>query len=187
MSKKFKVIGGTIPASAELIKKDGQTVLKYGGLGNKTYVSLAGNIASIQPITEDNKKSIIGKAGWGVAGALALGGVGALAGVLAGGNKKEMLIAMEMKSGEKIVADVNSDTFKMLYGLYSTPSAIRHIQSSAEKAEIRNQKIEEWKKTQEEKIAHMTPEEKAAAKKKSNIELLVIGIIILAAIYFIFF
>jgi hypothetical protein len=60
-------------------------------------------ILSCSVVSENNKASILGKAGWGTVGAVALGPIGLLAGVLAGGNKKEIALAIEFNDGSKVM------------------------------------------------------------------------------------
>ena len=59
------------------------------------------DILSAEIVTEENQKSIAGKLGWGAAGAMALGPLGLLAGVLGGGNKQIMVVAVIFKDGRK--------------------------------------------------------------------------------------
>lgn len=72
------------------------------------------NIETVEIITEENKKKFIGTAGWGLVGGLALGPLGLIAGILAGGNKKEILIACELKDGKKLIAEVDSKIYKSM-------------------------------------------------------------------------
>ncbi len=60
-------------------------------------------IAQFEVITEENKKSIAGTLGWGAVGAVALGPLGLLAGVLGGGNKKVRVIAITFNDGRKVL------------------------------------------------------------------------------------
>lgn len=188
MSHKFKFLGGNIP-KCELAREDHQDCFRYIDSGFQ-YIPLAGNIASIQPVTEENKKSFIGKAGWGLVGGLALGGVGAIAGLLAGGNKKEIVIAITMKSGENIMATVDQDTFKWLLGIYSTPCEVKHIRTMDEKSEMVKKEAREAKEEYERRLAAMSPDERAAyeAKKSRNnkIGLGVLIVMVLFVLYLIF-
>ncbi|AXA33176.1 hypothetical protein [Francisella adeliensis] len=59
-------------------------------------------------INEDNSKSLVGTAGASLAGGLLLGGVGMLAGALAGGKKKTIRVGVEFNDGKKIVFEENS-------------------------------------------------------------------------------
>ena len=60
-------------------------------------------IASVDLLTEENKSSILGKVGWGAAGALILGPLGLLAGVLGGGNRADKVVVVSLKDGRKVI------------------------------------------------------------------------------------
>lgn len=175
---KFEIIAGTIPQTAKLSKHNGIDVITYTDKINRTfaYIELPGNILNITQITEENKSSFLGKAGWGIVGGLALGGIGALAGVLAGGNKKEVTIALEMKTGEKIMVTVDPVTLKFLYALSTAPKTV-HGQfdtvkgySAAEKNRLNSLSTEEQNKILE---------------RNGKINLVLVSILILALIFII--
>lgn len=190
MSHKFECIGGNVP-KCTLAREDHQDCLRYVDPdAGFQYVPLVGNIASIQAVTEENKKSFIGKAGWGLVGGLALGGVGAIAGLIAGGNKKETVIAMSMKTGENIVATVNQDTFKWLLGVYSTPAEMVPIKSISEKIKAqkeRNKKAAADYKAEKEKWESMPPEERERLKRKGQRNLICFAIVVICIIILYFF
>ena len=73
-------------------------------------VSLS-SLASVQVATEDKVKKMAGSIGWGAVGLVALGPLGALAGILAGGNKKEVTFIAEFKDGRQILASTDGKTF----------------------------------------------------------------------------
>lgn len=77
-------------------------------------IRLRGNVASVEMVTEENKKKFASAAGLGVLGAVALGPIGLLAGVLAGGNKKEICFACHLKDGKKFMAVADSKTYQAL-------------------------------------------------------------------------
>lgn len=58
-------------------------------------------IVSCDLVTADNYSSIAGKVGWGAVGAIALGPLGLLAGVLGGGNKRERVVSIVFDDGRK--------------------------------------------------------------------------------------
>ena len=64
--------------------------------------------------TEENVKKIGGTVGWGVAGAVILGPVGLLAGLLLGGKNKEVTFVAKFKDGRKLMATADSKTFTKL-------------------------------------------------------------------------
>ncbi len=61
--------------------------------------------------SEENVKKMAGAIGWGALGAIAFGPIGLLAGVLAGGKKKEVTFIAKFKDGRKMLATTDSDTF----------------------------------------------------------------------------
>lgn len=71
---------------------------------------------SATPLNTENKTSVLGKAAWGVAGELLLGPVGALAGILAGGNKRKVVIAIEFTGDRRALVECTPDDCKRLRG-----------------------------------------------------------------------
>lgn len=70
----------------------------------------------VEIVTEENKKKVLGTVGWGAAGALMLGPLGLLAGLLLGGKKKEVCFAGTFKDGRKLLATTDAKTFKKIMG-----------------------------------------------------------------------
>lgn len=60
---------------------------------------------------EDSVKRIGGTIGWGVAGAVVLGPVGLLAGLLLGGRGKSVTFVARFKDGRKMLATTDSKTY----------------------------------------------------------------------------
>ena len=110
---KFKILSG-VDEKFDLKKnrKDGLFIEKSAGLFKTEKINITGNLALLEQVTEENKTSILKKAGWGTVGALALGPIGLAAGLWLTGKSKEICIACELKSGEKFVATVDNDAFK---------------------------------------------------------------------------
>ena len=71
-------------------------------------------IQSLDVVTEDNRASIAGKVGWGVAGAVVLGPVGMLAGVLGGGIRKVRIISVLFADGRKVLLKGTADDLELL-------------------------------------------------------------------------
>lgn len=110
---KFKILSG-VNEKFDL-KKNGNLGLfveRSAGLFKTERIIITGNIEMLEQLTEENKSSILKKAGWGTVGALALGPIGLAAGLWLTGKSKEFCIACELKSGEKFVATVDNDAFK---------------------------------------------------------------------------
>ena len=71
-------------------------------------------LESLEAASEESVKKIGGTVGWGAAGALVLGPVGLLAGLLLGGRKKEVTFVAKFKDGRKLLATTDSGTFTKL-------------------------------------------------------------------------
>lgn len=114
----FKIITGNLEkpkGDLLFIKAGNQYVLKDSKFfGSDRDYRIENNLINITPITEENKSSFVGKAGWGLVGSVALGPLGLLAGVLSGGNKKVMCCAFEMLPEYKFVAEVDVNAYHEL-------------------------------------------------------------------------
>jgi hypothetical protein len=79
----------------------------------ETY-SFSTDIENVELLDEEKVKKLTGTAGWGVAGAVLLGPLGAIGGILLGGNKKEVAFAAYMKDGKKFMATTDSKAWKKI-------------------------------------------------------------------------
>jgi hypothetical protein len=68
-------------------------------------------LESIDVASEESVKRIGGTIGWGAAGAVILGPVGLLAGLLLGGKKKEVTFVAKFKDGRRLLATTDSAAF----------------------------------------------------------------------------
>jgi len=84
------------------------------GWGDAKCVNFTDHIISAEVMTEESKTSILGKAGWGAVGAIALGPLGLLAGVLGGGRSKEICVACELDDGRKFIATASASEYQDL-------------------------------------------------------------------------
>lgn len=66
---------------------------------------------ALEVATEESVKRLGGTIGWGAAGAVILGPVGLLAGLLAGGRGKKITFVLRLKDGRKMLASTDSKTF----------------------------------------------------------------------------
>ena len=105
--------------AGDFLKSDGQ--YSFGSLTLKTTKhSFIGEtipitkLEAVEIATEENVKKLAGTVGWGAAGALILGPVGLLAGLLLGGKKKEVTFIAKFKDGRKLLASTDSKTFTKL-------------------------------------------------------------------------
>lgn len=72
------------------------------------------DVVSIEPLTEEKVKKLGGTAAWGIAGAALLGPLGAIGGMLIGGNKTQIGFICHMKDGRKFVATTDSKTWQKI-------------------------------------------------------------------------
>ncbi|MEI8372669.1 MAG: hypothetical protein WCJ35_07525 [Planctomycetota bacterium] len=72
---------------------------------------LVSQLETIDVASEDSVKKLGGTICWGAAGALVLGPVGLLAGLLLGGRKKEVTFVAKFKDGRKLLATTDNGTF----------------------------------------------------------------------------
>jgi hypothetical protein len=131
----FKVVAGDFPQDTEFVFSEffapkPQPKLRWGkeldGF-TETYkgeYQLTGKVARVEIVTEENKKKLLGSAGWGTAGAV-IGGLiawpvgvaGLIAGVLKGGNKKEICFACYLKDDKKFMAVSDAKTYQQITSL----------------------------------------------------------------------
>ncbi len=105
----IKVLAGDLP-KGNCNYQWGQ--LQFGFLKQKVISDT--ELETVEIATEESVKKIGGTVGWGVAGAVILGPVGLLAGLLLGGKNKEVTFVAKFKSGKKIFASTDSKTFTKL-------------------------------------------------------------------------
>ena len=67
--------------------------------------------SSVELASEENVKKMGGTMGWGAVGALALGPVGLLAGLVLGGKSKDVTFIAIHKDGRKFMATTDSKTY----------------------------------------------------------------------------
>ncbi|MDR0701313.1 MAG: hypothetical protein LBF61_02720 [Azoarcus sp.] len=69
------------------------------------------DVESIDQLTEEKAKKLAGTAAWGAAGAILFGPLGAIGGLLLGGNKTEIAFICHLKDGQKFMAITDSKTW----------------------------------------------------------------------------
>jgi hypothetical protein len=120
----INVHGGSFPAGVGVFEA-GSLRLKteaHRVVGEKIPMEL---VDSVQAATQDNVKRMAGSAGWGIVGGLALGPVGALAGVLAGGNKTEITFLCLFRDERQFVGTTDISTYATLAGAVATQQSRR--------------------------------------------------------------
>ena len=114
----FKIIGGDIKKDCSYSSMFGQHILIiHTGFFKSETIDLTKQLVEIQQITEENKQSILSKAGWGTLGAVALGPVGLLAGLLLGGRSKEICAACRLDDGRAFIALIDLKTYQSLFAI----------------------------------------------------------------------
>ncbi len=68
----------------------------------------------VELLDDEKVKKLAGTAGWGLAGAALLGPLGAIGGILLGGNKKEVAFAGYLNDGKKFMATTDGKTWKKI-------------------------------------------------------------------------
>lgn len=115
MARTITIHAGDYEEGKALLKGD-KIVLpakKGPGLLIKDTVYLT-QLKEIAIATDESVKRIGGTVGWAAAGAIALGPVGLLAGLLLGGKKKEITFVARFEDDKKILATTDAKTYKML-------------------------------------------------------------------------
>ncbi|MEX2475048.1 hypothetical protein [Marinobacter sp.] len=72
------------------------------------------DIETLELATEESVKKLGGTVGWGAVGGLLLGPVGLLAGLVAGGRKKEVTFIAKFKDGRKVLATTDNKTYTQM-------------------------------------------------------------------------
>lgn len=72
------------------------------------------SVAEIEVASEESVKAIGGALGWGAAGGLLLGPAGLLAGLLAGGNRKQVTFVCSFEDGRKFLGTTDSGTWTQI-------------------------------------------------------------------------
>ena len=80
-------------------------------------INLGLELERTELLDEEKVKKLAGTAGWDVAGAVLLGPIGAIGGMLLGGNKKEVAFAAYLKDGRKFMATTDGGTWKKLMAI----------------------------------------------------------------------
>ena len=82
-----------------------------GWTGYKVKKYRIDDVEEVDEASEENVKRLGGTVGWGVAGAVILGPVGLLAGLIAGGRGKNVTFVCKFKDGTKMLGTTSSKTF----------------------------------------------------------------------------
>ncbi len=77
-------------------------------------VNLKSEVSNIEQLTEEKVKKLAGTAGWGIAGAVLLGPIGAIGGMLLGGNKTQVAFACYLNDGRKFMGVTDSKAWQKI-------------------------------------------------------------------------
>lgn len=108
---KMKVLGGDFGKGDGFYAFGGMSLPDPSSIWGSKINLQCSDLTEVALATEDSVKKLGGAAGWGAVGALALGPVGLLAGVILGGNKKEVTFIAKLNDGRKFMATVDSKTY----------------------------------------------------------------------------
>ncbi|HBL28612.1 MAG TPA: hypothetical protein DD490_17390 [Acidobacteria bacterium] len=103
--------------TAEVVTLQGSVLLGIRGKGEvgAEKIELENNLDRVSVQTEDETRSLLGAAGWGLAGSLLLGPTGLLLGALWGARKqKEICFDAQLKDGRKFLGIADVTTFQKL-------------------------------------------------------------------------
>ena len=143
---RINVLGGEIPAGKWdtkflFIDVFPEVVTNVGSEYRKLDLN---TIKSAEMVDQEQIKSIASSAGWGIATGLAAGlltgGLGLIAGGVAGamakGQRTEITFTCELNDGRKFIAATDSQTWKKITGIVMTPEDKRFKRDGLPTAEI---------------------------------------------------
>lgn len=108
--KKIKVIGGEVEAGTYDFAGDSMVLNPF------TTVEFQDNIKDLKVQTEQSMKDLPKTLGLTLAGSI-FGPIGAMAGFIAAGHKKEMCLLVELKDGRKFVAVMDNRVYQQMLAL----------------------------------------------------------------------
>ena len=113
----MELVKGCLPSGSEIDESMFGTVTLTisEGLFKSRKIKLNDHLVAAEHVTEENKHSLLSKAGWGTLGGLVLGPVGALAGIVFAGNSKEICCACKLDTGEQFLVTCDVDEYKKLW------------------------------------------------------------------------
>lgn len=111
---KFKVLSGDLPKNATCESAFGSTVISWGRGWSKTIAIKPKVFKTVDVLDEEKKKSFLGSSAGAAVGGFLLGPVGLVAGALAAGNKKLLVVHCQLANGRSFIAEVDSAGYKAL-------------------------------------------------------------------------
>ena len=113
----FKVHGGDFGS--------GQGLLMFGQLSLPRQTVPLSKLVSIAIANQESQKKLLGTAAMGAAGLLVLGPLGAIGGMLLGGNKTNVTFVGTLDDGQSFVATCDAKLFSKLQGHAATAASAR--------------------------------------------------------------
>lgn len=109
-NRKIKIIGGDLT--------EGEWEYKDGILwGPFEHIEFSDQVTKVSLQTEESIKKLSHSLGWGLAGLVAAGPLGAVAGAVLGGNRKQVCALLELKDNRRILALMDQKLFQHLMAL----------------------------------------------------------------------
>lgn len=103
-----KVLAGDVPAGKwTMFPIFGTATMRHPNGGEINLL----DADEVEQLTEERVKKLAGTALWGVAGAALLGPLGAIGGMLIGGNRKEIAFTVSMRGGKRFMAVTDGKTW----------------------------------------------------------------------------
>lgn len=91
-------------------------------LFGKPHIITASQISNVETLTDENKVALLGACGWGIAGTLIAGPIGAIVGGILGGRKAVITALVTVANGKRFLATCSTDEFKILVSAAVTPA-----------------------------------------------------------------
>jgi len=113
MFGQFTVLGGDFKKGTDHQFLADKFIMKTDGKVWREQICIQ-DVESIERVTEENVKRVGGSLGWGIAGAVALGPIGFLAGILLGGKGTDVVFACSFKDGRKFLATTPVKVFNQI-------------------------------------------------------------------------
>jgi len=114
----FKIHGGSFRAGTGSVMLGSIVLPRDGGFGSEAISTT--ELVNVEVVTQQNVKSIGRALGMGGGGALLLGPVGFLGGLILGGNKSEVTFAGYFRDGRSFIATADHKLFAKLQGIASS-------------------------------------------------------------------
>jgi hypothetical protein len=115
MFGQFKIIAGDFRTNAKhQFVNDTLLLFEVGGWGFKAKKYPSAHIVGVEEVSSDNTRGAGGTVGWGIAGALVAGPLGAVAAGYLGGKKDEVTFICRLSDGKQFVGVMKKSIFVKL-------------------------------------------------------------------------